>query len=147
MISLKRGEEIGKVIDLLFRETKVEGLIIDKNGWLNRHLFVPLRQIHAVGHDAIVIEDVEKLAVYDKKQFPFQSLQNGSKHIAGKMLMSTEGEMLGLVEDVYFNEYLGNIVGYEVTDGFIADIKEGKQVVKTNTPLIVGDELLVIDLE
>ncbi|OIJ07686.1 hypothetical protein BKP35_18580 [Anaerobacillus arseniciselenatis] len=147
VVSLKTGEEIGKVIDLLFRETNVEGLIVDKNGWLNRHLFVPLKEIHAVGHDAIVINDVERLTAYDKKQFPFHSLHHGSKHIAGKTLMSTEGEKLGLVEDVYFNENLGNIVGYEVTDGFIADIKEGKQVLKTSSPLIVGDELLVIDLE
>lgn len=146
VISLKGGKEIGKVIDLLFQETHVEGLLIDKNGWLNNHLFVPLENIHAMGHDALVIDDVKMLSVYDKKQSPFYSLHNGTKKIVGKTLMSTEGEKLGLVEDVYFYENLGNIVGYEVTDGFIADLKEGKRVLKSTAPLTVGEEVIVIDL-
>lgn len=146
VISLKGGKEIGKVIDLLFQETHVEGLLIDKNGWLNSHLFVPLENIHAMGQDALVIDDVKMLSVYDKKQFPFYSLHNGTKKIVGKTLMSTEGEKLGLVEDVYFHENLGNIVGYEVTDGFIADLKEGKRVLKSTAPLTVGEEVIVIDL-
>lgn len=146
VISLKGGEEIGKVIDLLFHETSVKGLLIDKNGWLNRHLYVPIKNIHAIGQDALVIDDTNMLSAYDKKQFPFYSLHNGAKKIVGKTLMSTEGEKLGLVEDVYFDEKMGNIVGYEVTDGFIADLKEGKRVLKTTTPLTVGEEVLVIDL-
>lgn len=146
VISLENGEEIGKVIDLLFYETNVEGILVDKNGWLNRHLVVPLNHIHSIGHDALVVNDIHQLSIYDKKQFPFYSLHNGAKKIVGKTLMSTEGEKLGLVEDVYFNENLGNIVGYEVTDGFIADLKEGKRVLKTAAPLTVGEEVLVIDL-
>lgn len=146
VISLNGGEEIGKVIDLLISKSEIYGIIIDKNGWLNRHLYVPLENVHAVGPDALVIDDKKKLAIYDKKQFPLYSLHNGSKNIAGKMLMSTEGEKLGLLEDVYFDEALGNIVGYEVTDGFIADLKEGKQVLKTTAPLTVGEEVIVIDL-
>lgn len=146
VISLHGGEEIGKVIDLLINKTEIVGLIIDINGWFNHHLYVPLEKIYAVGQDAIIVEDKKKLAIYNKKQFPFYSLHNGSKNIFGKMLMSTEGEKLGLLEDVYFNEALGNIVGYEVTDGFIADFKEGKQVLKTTAPLTVGEDVLVIDL-
>ncbi|MCD8501427.1 MAG: hypothetical protein LRY71_06700 [Bacillaceae bacterium] len=50
------------------------------------------------------------------------------------------------MEDVYFDEDSGTIVGYEVTDGLIADIKEGKKLIKTSTPLKIGEEVLVIDL-
>jgi uncharacterized protein YrrD len=146
VISLNDGEEIGKVIDLLIHETNVSGLVIDKNGWLNHHLFVPLADIEKVGLDALMIKDVNKLPIYDKKQFPYHSLYNGSRRIAGKTLMSIEGEKLGLVEDVYFDEILGNIVGYEVTDGFFSDIKEGKRVLETSSPLIIGEDVLLIDL-
>lgn len=146
VISLHGGEEIGKVIDLLINKTEIAGIIIDKKGWLNRHFYVPLEKIHAVGQDALVVEDKRTLTIYDKKQFPLSSLYSGLNNIAGKMLMSTEGEKLGLLEDVYFDEALGSIVGYEVTDGFIADLKEGKQVLKTTAPLIVGEDVLVIDL-
>jgi uncharacterized protein YrrD len=146
VVSLKGGKEIGKVIDLLFHETNVVGFLIDKNGWLNSHLFVPLENIDAIGRDALVISDSKKLSNYDQKHFPYHSLHNGTSKIFGKTLMSSEGEKLGLVEDVYFNEKLGNIVGYEVTDGFIADLKEGKRVLKSTAPLTVGEDVLVIDL-
>lgn len=146
VVTLHGGEEIGKVIDLLINNTAIAGIIIDKNGWLNRHLYLPLEKIHALGEDALVVEDKNRLTIFDKKKHPLYSLHSGSKNIAGKMLMSTEGEKLGLLEDVYFDEALGNIVGYEVTDGFIADLKEGKQVLKTTAPLIVGEDVIVIDL-
>lgn len=146
VISLNNGEELGKVIDLLIDKTEIVGLLVDKNGWLNHHLYVPLEKVHAIGESALIVKDENKLTSYDKKQFQYSSLHNGSKNIGGKALMSTEGEKLGLVEDVYFDENLGNIVGYEVTDGFIADLKEGKRVLKTTAPLTVGEDILVIDL-
>lgn len=147
VLTLNDGEIIGKVIDILFDETKVVGLLIDKKGWLNHHLFVPLNNIKAIGQDALVIEDEKELTVYDKqKHLQFFSLFNGPKRIVGKTIMTTEGETMGLVEDVYFHEKTGNIVGYEVTDGFIADIREGKRVLKTSFPLTIGEDVLVIEL-
>ena len=34
------------------------------------------------------------------------------------------GRELGWVEDVYFREELGTLVGYELSDGFLADVLE-----------------------
>ena len=49
------------------------------------------------------------------------------------MMISKEGERLGLLEDVYFLEEVGTIVGYELSDGFFSDIMEGKRVIKTGS--------------
>ena len=46
-------------------------------------------------------------------------------------MMTKEGERLGILEDVYFMEEVGTIVGYELSDGFFSDIMEGKRVVKS----------------
>ena len=46
-------------------------------------------------------------------------------------MISEEGEPLGFLKDVYFQEEVGTIVGYEITDGFFSDITEGKQVIKS----------------
>lgn len=48
--------------------------------------------------------------------------------------MSNEGKKLGLLEDVYFMEEVGTIVGYELTDGFFSDITEGSVSSKPLTP-------------
>jgi uncharacterized protein YrrD len=69
------------------------------------------------------------------------------KCLTGKMVMSSEGEKLGLVEDVYFMEELGTIVGYECTDGFFSDIKEGKRVVKTIHPPAIGKDTIIVNVK
>ncbi len=58
-----------------------------------------------------------------------------------------EGEKLGIVEDVYFQEELGTIVGYECTDGFFSDLKEGKRVVKTDEPPAIGKDTIIVNVE
>lgn len=143
---LQNGEEVGKIIDLLIHEEKVKGLIIDKKGWLNRHLYLPNDHIYSIGQDALTVTNRKKLATYDKKRIPFHTFVHGHSSIRGKVLMSTEGEKLGIVEDVYFQEQLGMIVGYEVTDGLIADLREGKKLVRTKSPLKIGQDVLVIEL-
>ena len=54
-------------------------------------------------------------------------------------MLTAEGEKLGLLEDVYFMEELGTIIGYEVTEGLVADLVEGRRVVKTNASLTIAD--------
>lgn len=140
---IKSVEEIGKVLDLAIHDNKIIGVIIDKKGWLNHHLYLPIWDIHSFGVDALMIENHDKLSQLSKQDYLFAS---GKQRIRGKALLTTEGEKLGIVEDVYFEEDSGKIVGYEVTDGLIADIKEGKRLIKTNTPLKIGEDVLVIDL-
>jgi uncharacterized protein YrrD len=53
-------------------------------------------------------------------------------------LLTAEGEKLGLLEDVYFLEEVGTIVGYEVTEGLVADLVEGRRVVKSNSKLTIA---------
>ncbi|WP_209122856.1 PRC-barrel domain-containing protein [Alkalihalobacillus sp. BA299] len=142
----KTGEEIGIVNDLLLNDRGVViGLVIDKKGWFNRHLFVPIDAVTGFGHDSLMVHDHENTTVYYKKKNE-HPLKQGKEKLSGRPLLTSEGEKLGLVEDVYFMEELGTIVGYEVTEGLIADIKEGRKVVKTDRPLTIGKDILVVQL-
>ena len=67
--------------------------------------------------------------------------------LEGKMLISRSGEALGLLKDVYFSEELGTIVGYEVSDGFFAEITEGKQVIQSEAPPAIGKDAIIIDVK
>ncbi|MFV8826827.1 PRC-barrel domain-containing protein [Alkalihalobacterium sp. APHAB7] len=142
----KTGEELGTVNDLLLNDNGVvTGLVIDKKGWFNRHLFVPIDAITGFGHESLMIQDIKDASIYHKKKTEHH-LKQGKEKLSGRPLLTSEGEKLGLVEDVYFMEELGTIVGYEVTEGLIADIKEGRKVVKTEHPLTIGKDILVIQL-
>lgn len=45
---------------------------------------------------------------------------------------------------VYFNEQLGKIVGYKVTDGFFSDITERTQLIESETPPAIGKDAIIV---
>jgi uncharacterized protein YrrD len=62
------------------------------------------------------------------------------------MMISKSGESLGLLQDVYFHEELGTIVGYEITDGFFSDITDGKQIIHSEKPPAIGKDAIIVDV-
>ncbi|NEU31579.1 hypothetical protein GN156_12475 [bacterium LRH843] len=138
VISLSTGQESGHVLDLLYKGGCVTGFLIDQKGWFNQHLFLPVSAISSFGQDGLMIEGPWSLIPYTKKEKKWLSLKNGKGRLQGTPLLSKEGVKLGLLEDVYFLEEVGTIVGYEVTDGLVADLLEGRKVVKSKGSLTIG---------
>lgn len=120
--------------------------MMDSKGLLKKNKLIPLSQISSFGIDGIMLSSEPKPESMTRKLMGLHFLQNGQDRIIGKPLVTTEGEKLGLVEDVYFMEELGTIIGYEVTDGFFADMTEGRKVFKSNKPLTIGENILIVDL-
>ncbi|NSL50190.1 PRC-barrel domain-containing protein [Calidifontibacillus erzurumensis] len=141
------GKELGRVYDLcLDKNGTVNGLIIDPKGLLKKNKFIPLSEVSSFGLDGVMVKDEQKAERITDKLVGLYFLENGKDHIIGKPLVTTEGDKLGLVEDVYFLEEMGTIIGYEVTDGFFADMTEGRKVYKTKKPLTIGENILIVDL-
>ncbi|WP_102345461.1 PRC-barrel domain-containing protein [Bacillus sp. Marseille-P3661] len=144
----KSGKELGKVLDLYFDEQgTVNGLMMNTKGLFKKNQLIPLSDIASFGIDGVMLSNEQKNKAIQVKKKPSHFLENGHERILGKPLVTTEGEKLGLVEDVYFREELGTIVGYEVTDGFFADMTEGRKVFKTDKPLTIGDDVLIVEVD
>lgn len=143
VFSVETGEKLGVFADLYInKHGQVTGFLLDKKSFFQRDLFLPLESIYRIGQDSIFVytdKFAEKPTASDV--YP---LKQGKRRFYGKPLLTLEGEKLGIVEDVYFQEELGTVIGYELTEGLLADLIEGRKVVKTNAPLTVGEEVLVI---
>jgi uncharacterized protein YrrD len=144
VFQLEDGKAIGSVKDLCLNDGTIKGLVIDRKGWFAKQALLPIDLVLSFGHDGLMIESEDSLQAQGKKEHFFLHPHRG---IYGKPLLTAEGEKLGLVEDVYFNEELGTILGYEVTEGFFADLKEGRKVVKTDKPLVYGKDALLVHLK
>ncbi len=141
------GKELGKVLDLCFdNKGTVNGLIMDSKGLLKKNKHIPLSQISSFGLDGIMLANELEEERMTQKLMGMHFLETGQDRIIGKPLVTTEGDKLGLVEDVYFKEELGTIIGYEVTDGFFADMSEGRKVFKSSNPLTIGENVVIVDL-
>lgn len=141
------GSVIGKVEDVLFNDQgTVQGLLLNEKGWLKGLRKVPLESVQSIGADGVIVtcnSVIEPLKKQDHQCFCMDHFNTG---VLGKPLLTSEGEKLGLVQDVYFHEKMGTIVGIEVTNGWFSDITEGRKVVQTSTPPVIGEEILIVNI-
>ncbi|MGJ7921473.1 PRC-barrel domain-containing protein [Neobacillus sp. LXY-4] len=145
VFELNSGYKLGEVCDLsISGDGKVEGLLIKKKTLFNKLQLIKIENIYSFGTDGIMIKRTQAL---EPVLHPPEYTIEHQRGLTGKLMMSAEGERLGLVEDVYFMEELGTIVGYECTDGFFSDIKEGKRVVKTAHPPAIGKDAIIVNVE
>jgi len=140
------GSIIGRVADLCIDDHgAVAGLLMDGKGLFQRDRFVPISCITSFGRDGVIVNGKVALKPVPKDiDAHFLYSHHG---LYRKPILTSEGEKLGLLEDVYFLEEMGTIIGYEVTDGFFADITEGKKVVKTDKPITVGEDVIFINVK
>jgi uncharacterized protein YrrD len=138
------GNKIGRITDFCIEEPgQVKGLIIDGKGIFHRAKFLPFEYIHSFGDDGVMAgKHVLTPIIKEDGQVYFRHYRG----IKGKFFITAEGDKLGLLDDVYFEEETGTIVGYEVTDGFFADISEGKKVVKNPSDLVIGKDTVVVSV-
>ncbi|WP_442595137.1 PRC-barrel domain-containing protein [Neobacillus sp. D3-1R] len=142
---LKKGKKIGEVCDLSISGSgMVKGLLIKKGGLFKKSLLIDIQDVTSFGWDGVMIEDEDKLETLPNT--PEFTLDH-QHSLQGKIVMTSEGQKLGILEDVYFLEELGTIVGYEISDGFFSDITEGKQVVKTSDSPAIGKDAIIVKVK
>lgn len=138
------GAKIGEIADLCIANGgMVSGLLVSRGVWLKQLFFLAIDQVNAFGPDGIMIDNTDRLQKFKDSSEHTLSHQHS---LEGKLLVSTSGDSLGLLKDVYFTEEMGTIVGYEVSDGFFTDITEGKQVIESEAPPAIGKDAIIIDV-
>ncbi|MCQ6273581.1 PRC-barrel domain-containing protein [Bacillus sp. V3B] len=146
IFELKTGSKIGEVCDLnISNNGLVRGLLVKKGVFFKKTYVINVKNVSSFGFDGVMIEDREVLKpLTEHKEFTFE---NRRDRLFGRMMMTNEGERLGMLEDVYFLEEAGTIVGYELSDGFFSDIMEGKRVVKTDEPPAIGKDAIIVNVK
>ncbi|MCM3663892.1 PRC-barrel domain-containing protein [Mesobacillus subterraneus] len=142
---LASGQKLGEVCDMSISSNgSVVGLLVKKGAFIKKTFQVKVSQVASFGWDGVMVKDKTALQPLETEpEYTFEHNQS----LAGKKLLSNDGEQLGLLEDVYFMEELGTIVGYELTDGFFSDITNGKRVVKTIGPPAIGKDAIIVTVK
>jgi uncharacterized protein YrrD len=141
----KTGKAVGVISDLqLSHDGSIQAIVVDVKGLFGRDRHIPVQSVESFGHDGVMITNQDDRHTGFDKSGHYLCHHHG---LLGQLLYTTEGEKLGIVEDVYFDENLGTILGYEVSEGFFADLSEGKKVIKTKAPLQFGEDIILIEID
>lgn len=147
VICLETGEQIGTVQDILCdSHLHMLGVVLQLQSLFQPGTYIPANHIYAVGDDYLTVLDsgaitpLEQLVRQDTVLF-----FTGKQKLKGKTVLTSQGDSLGTIEDVYFSHDLARLVGCELSEGWITDLTEGRKRLPVTPSLMVGKESLILD--
>ncbi|WP_411806979.1 hypothetical protein [Bacillus mojavensis] len=122
----------GTISDICFSlEGNCLGFILEqKRLFHNHHALLRACDISCILHDRILAAvHAEQLLPLPKSCFTYEQMKM-------KLVKSQEGDILGMLEDVYFCLDRGIIVAYELSDGFFSDLAGCKRHIQRADSLV-----------
>jgi uncharacterized protein YrrD len=145
VICVQDGRKLGEVRDLLIGDWQLKGLLLDPKYWFGHVRAVASEGIASIGSDAVMVSDPE--AVYTFGDFTERGrlFMSGKKKLHAMPVVTPNGQQLGFIEDVYFDDQLGKqIIGLELTDGVISDLREGRKIVHIQDDAQLGEDAVIV---
>lgn len=140
------GEFQGEVCDLCIgQDGVVTDLLLHVKGFIGKKFRIPIDTVTSFGEDSIIIKNREQLSKYEEVEDEYTLFHN--KALSKKATFSEQGDQLGLLDDVYFLEEVGTIIGYELTDGFFSDVTQGKRLIRTPHPPKIGKDAIIVNVK
>lgn len=141
VIDWKTGKETGSVEDLIvdLSQDKVTALSVRSDGWLTNRRLIPLKQIQQINKQAVIVNEENtdaQLAVDPGSEL-------GVKSLKGISVFGCEGRDLGTVEDLVLSLPDGRITGWEISDGLVQDLVDGRRVLPVEAVVARSTERFV----
>ncbi len=118
VVTIGGGEDVAEVRDLIYTPEagRVAGLTLNKRGFLagRQREVLPAEAIHAIGRDAVMIDDERSLVLPDDAP-PDVGAPPSGRDVTGDEVLTEGGTSLGRVRDVVvLVGSRGEVVGYEI---------------------------------
>jgi uncharacterized protein YrrD len=145
VISYDTGERFEKVRDLIFDQNsnQLVGLLIEEASWFSRAKAILLKDIKAIGSDAVIVPSKDCVVSANEITVIDQILKHNNI-LKGTHIMTTDGRDLGTMVDLYFDEQTGSVEGYEVSGGLFADAYSGRSFVPAVQTLKIGEDVAFV---
>ena len=137
VLDLKSGDPIGWVQDLVLDNDKDEvvGILLEGGHFFQSSKGIPRQSIVAVGKDALTVREnmIEEL----------KGIRWSNK--VGNEVYTQGGDARGTIEDVFLDDSVEKVVGFEVSDGLFADLLHGRGTIFRPQVMIDGKDILIVD--
>ncbi|MFK7602649.1 PRC-barrel domain-containing protein [Deinococcus sp. SM5_A1] len=145
IVAIDSGERIDNVHDLIFdhQANEVLGLLVDEGGWFRAAKVVPFEMIRSIGEDAIMIDSADHVTT-TRDDDRLADVLDSKISLIGMTLLTTDGQDLGKIADVYFDEKTGKVEGYEATGGLFSDLSNGRTFVPAPENVQIGEHAAIV---
>jgi uncharacterized protein YrrD len=145
IVAISTGERVESVRDVIFdhQGNQVLGLLVDEGGWFHAAKVVPFEKIRSFGEDVIMIGDPEDVTG-TREDGRLSDALNSDVSLIGMTLLTTDGQNLGKIADVFFDESTGYVEGYEATGGLFSDLSSGRTFIPTPESVQIGTDAAIV---
>lgn len=137
VLDIKTGERVGWVQDVVFdtEADEVLGVLLEGGHFFHSVKGIPRQAVAFIGKDALTVNTVQleevKGVLWSQK--------------VGNQVYTEDGEARGKIEDVFLDDSGERIVGYEVSDGLLADLFQGRGTILQQHVIVDGEDVLVVN--
>jgi uncharacterized protein YrrD len=146
IICVQTGKQAGIAKDILLDDNwQLQLVLLENKHWFSTPACILWEDIIALGEDAITIDDEECLSELGEQYLNYTSMLNGDRKVKGMSVVTVNGTHLGVVDDVYLDHQQGkHVIGFELTEGFISDLKEGRKWLSLPEYATLGEDAIIV---
>jgi uncharacterized protein YrrD len=145
VVSVAGAERLGFVDDLFLDSAgrMVLGLGVRRGGLLTHREAMMLRDVQAVGGDAVTVLDASKL----NKEASFSELESRSQasRIIGSRILTEDGQEIGTVSDLVMDLEQSEVTEYRVGGSLLDRFRGEERFIPITAVKSLGDGLIVVD--
>lgn len=148
IIAFGGGRQLDKIQDVIFdqQSNQLLGFLVDEGGWFSTARVLPLRNVQAIGPDAVIVSAADAIQSADLMP-DIQRILERNNVLKGTKIMTTDGRDLGTLSDLYFDEQSGMVEGYEASGGVFADAYSGRSFVPAPQTIQIGTDVAFVPPE
>ncbi len=137
------GQRLASVQDVLLdsEARRIVALLVDGGGWFSEARIIRWSAVVSSGDVIIVQGEHPVMLVSEDPQV--SALLKQDIRMTGTTIISDGGEKIGTVGDLFIDE-AGQVVGYEVRQGFISDLS-GRKFLPVDKVRAVGKDAIIAD--
>lgn len=143
VLDVETGKVIASCRDVLLRsDWSAVGILLDAKRWFSAPRWVPWDSLLHIGEDAITIPNQDVVEKWDEET---EKEILTSEKLKGLPVLTINGHQLGSIEDVYFSNISDkHIIGFELSDGFLTDIQEGRSWLPLANHPKLGEDAVIV---
>ncbi|MTI70805.1 MAG: hypothetical protein FH751_11205 [Firmicutes bacterium] len=145
VLSKKTGEKIASIKEVIYSKHKqrILGFIVKENNIFKGNKIIRFKNIKAFG-DVLMVKDEKSIEKTESIPEIFNIIKEGN-NVIGEEVLCEDGESLGYIKDIIYEEKKGKILAFLLTDGVIQDVIDGRNILPNINGIKFLDKSLVID--
>ena len=142
--SVSDGLRVDSVKDLVLEDGDdgVVALLVSEGGLLSSSRVIPFASVVRFGPSAVMIDTAASVVPATDEPRVHEILDRKGT-LLGTRVMTEEGEDLGTIADVYFDEGSGRVTGYEVSGGRVDDLVHGSSYLPFDHIRTIGTDAVI----